>query len=80
VSPKWPLSFWFPHQNPVYANPLPQGAIPTGHSRTRLKMAFSVTWNADITTAFFTSQMLQWGRNKNFLVDTRNFKVFLNTD
>jgi len=22
-SPKWSFSFWFPHQNPVYASPLP---------------------------------------------------------
>ena len=42
-SPKWSLSFWFPHQNPVYANPIPQGAIPTGECKTRLKMAFPVT-------------------------------------
>jgi len=63
-SPKWSLSFRIPHQNPVYAKSLPQGAIPTGKSRTSLKMAFSVTWNADFTTAFFTSQMLQWDGNK----------------
>ena len=30
-SPKWPLSLRFPHQNPVYASPLPIRATCTAH-------------------------------------------------
>ena len=32
VSPKWSLSFRFPHQNPVYASPLPHTRYMPGPS------------------------------------------------
>ena len=34
VSPKWSLSLKFPHQNPVYASPLPHACFITGPSHS----------------------------------------------
>jgi len=41
-SPKWSLTLRFPHQNPLYASPLPSPICTTCHSH--LSLLYIITW------------------------------------
>ena len=48
-SPKWTLSFRFPHQNPVYASPLPHTRyMPSPSHSSRFYYPSSIVWGVQI--------------------------------
>ena len=53
-SPKWPLSFRFPHQNPVYASPLPRTRYMSRQSHSsRFYNPNNIGWGVQIVKLLF---------------------------
>jgi hypothetical protein len=49
VSPKWSLSFRFPHQNPVYATPLPHTrCMPRPSHSSWFYHPKNIGWGAEV--------------------------------
>jgi hypothetical protein len=58
-SPKWSLTLWFPHQNPVYASPLPQTRYMARPSHSsRFYHPNNIAWAVD-THKRISDQLLQ---------------------
>ena len=60
-SPKWSLSFKFPHQNPVYAYPLPHTRyMPRPSHSSRFYHPNNIVWGVQVIKLLITYDKTNW--------------------